>query len=75
MAKFEGKSYDDIKKSVQSYLENPPMIMLPGGSWCHFCNVELCRNPKHRSPQMLLIVVNKLMWDLKEARKDGKTIQ
>ena len=67
--KFKGKSYDEIKKNVQDYLENPPMIALPGGSWCHFCNRELCMNQRHRNPQMLLIVINKLMLELEESRK------
>lgn len=69
MTSFKSKKYEDIKEEVKKYLENPPMIALPGGSWCHLCSTELCRNPvSHRNSQMLLIVINKLMLDLAEER-------
>ena len=71
MTNFNGKTYDEIKQSVKLWLETPHMIALPGGTWCHFCNEELCRNPnEHSRPQMLKIVISKLINDLEELRQE-----
>ena len=67
MATFNGKTYDEIKQSVTEYLDNPPVIALPGGSWCYFCEKELCSSTKHDS-QIVQIVCNKLMNDLSKER-------
>lgn len=64
---FNGTTYDEIKENISKYLDNPPMIALPGGTWCYFCNVELCRTGKHNK-QMYAIVINKLINDLANER-------
>lgn len=66
--KLEGKTYDQLKTEIQNFLEHPPMIALPGGSWCHFCQQELCRNRRHRDPQLLLIALNHTIRELAEER-------
>jgi hypothetical protein len=66
---FSGDSYEEIKVNVRGYLENPPMIILPGGSWCYFCNEEMCRNFKHSNRLLLQTIIAKLMRDLAEERK------
>lgn len=67
---FEGKDYYEIKKNVQQYLEGEQRIVLPGGSWCIFCNKEICMTTKHMNVQKLLIVINKLIKDIEEAREE-----
>jgi hypothetical protein len=56
--KGTGKTYKEVMDDAQQYLENPPMTMLPGGSWCPFCNTEICRNMRHQKSQTLLLLVS-----------------
>lgn len=71
--RFEGKTHDEIKESIVKWLNSKPMIALPGGTWCHLCNMELCRDFNTHSRQKLDIVMNILINELAEAR-NGKAI-
>jgi hypothetical protein len=68
MAHFIGDDYMQIWAQVRSYLENPPPIASGGGTYCIFCQSEVCRIIKHRNPQVLAVIINKLILDLIEVR-------
>lgn len=62
MARYngQGKTYEEVMADAKQYLEEPPMIALPGGTWCPFCGVELCRNGRHSNRQLLLLLISKM---------------
>lgn len=65
-----GNTFNNIQEEIKQYLEHPPAVALPGGSWCFYCRQELCRWPdKHRNAQRLQLVIADLVRDLAEARK------
>jgi hypothetical protein len=68
--KFDGKTYEDIMLQVKTYLETKQTIALPGGSWCHLCNQEICRHPvKHLNSQKLLLTICILARALEKERE------
>lgn len=64
-------TYKEIMQDAKQYLEEPPMIALPGGTWCPFCNTELCRNGRHLNRQLLVLLVAKMARQLDDAYTNG----
>lgn len=67
----EGKTYEEVLADVKQYLEQPPMIMLPGGSWCPLCKAELCRIGKHQNLQNLLLVISAMARHIETLNKEN----
>lgn len=72
MGKYSGKEtiYQNILNDAKQYLEEPPMIALPGGTWCPFCGVELCKNGRHRNSQLLQLLVVKMARQIEQVNAD-----
>jgi len=64
-----GKTYDEVMKDAQQFLELPPLIALPGGTWCPFCKKELCRNMQHHNAQLLQLLVSKMAKQIEDLNK------
>lgn len=62
MAQYQanGKTYKEVMDDAKQYLEQPPMTVLPGGTWCPFCGTEICRTIKHSNRQSLLLLIAKM---------------
>ena len=71
MSKYEGKgiTYKEVIDDVKQYLEHPPMIALPGGTWCVFCNAEMCRTMRHCDRQLLNLVIARLAKQIEDLNK------
>jgi hypothetical protein len=67
--KATGTTYKEVIEDCTQYLENPPMIALPGGTWCPFCKVELCRNGRHSNRQMLMLLISRLAQQIEDISK------